>query len=38
MNIDVIFLKEAESFLDSQNEKIRSKILADIRKTKAGLR
>lgn len=38
MDIAITFLPEAESFLDGLEDKERIKILANIRKTKEGLR
>lgn len=38
MKTEVYFLPEAEQFLDDLNDKTRTKILSDIRKTKMGLR
>jgi len=38
MEINVIFLEEAEQFLDDLDDKSRRKIFSDIRKTEMGLR
>jgi phage-related protein len=38
MDIEVIFLEEAEQFIDELDEKTRQKVLSDMRKTKAGLK
>jgi phage-related protein len=38
MKINITFLEEAESFLDSIPDKAKKKILSDMRKTEAGLR